>query len=310
VQAAGAAGQLLLLALAALAAWSAAGDASAPVWAIGAALSLSLPICVALAVLLVREAPNPPRVSLTLDETLALLAANAPLRIVLAASLILGIAQGVSGGLFLFFFAYRLGFEAQADLLLLVYFVGGLAGVPLWVWLGKRLGKHRALQLACLLSAVATFCVLLVPAGVLAVAAPAMLAAGTNVGAGVFLIRAMMADVVDEDEMATGAQRSGLFFGLLLTATKLGIAVGPASYAALALFGFDASLGAANAPAAMRALDVIFVGGPVLFYLCVAIIMRNFPIDEARQRALRTAIDQRRSHVAEDQYSDPTTCAS
>lgn len=296
VQAAGTAGQLLLLALAALVAWDAAGDEGASVRAIGAALSLSLPICVALAVLIVREAPNPPRVSLGLDETLALLGANAPLRIVLGASLILGIAQGVSGGLFLFFFAYRLDFEAQANLLLLLYFVGGLAGVPLWVWLGKRLGKHRALQLACLLSAVATSCAPLVPAGVLAVAAPAMVVAGTNVGAGVFLIRAMMADVVDEDEMATGAQRSGLLFGLLLTATKLGITVSPASYAALALFGFEASLGAANAPEAMRALDVIFVGGPVLFYLCVAIMLRNFPIDEARQRALRTAIDQRRAH--------------
>ena len=105
----------------------------------------------------------------------------------------------------------------------------------------------------------------------------------------------MMADVVDEDEMATGAQRSGLFFGLMLTAAKLGIAIGPVSYAALALFGFDASLGAANAPAAMRALDVLFIGAPILFYLSVAVMMRGFPIDEARQRALRTAIDERRS---------------
>lgn len=295
VQAAGAAGQLLLLVLAAFAAWGAGGEQGAAVRAVGAALALSLPLCAALAVFLVGEPARPPQAALTLDESLAALAQNAPLRIVLAASLALGIAQGVSGGLFLFFFQYRLDFQAQANLLLLLYFVGGLAGVPLWVWLGKRLGKHRALQLACLLSAAATFCVLLVPAGALAIAAPAMVAAGISAGAGVFLIRAMMADVVDEDELATGAQRSGLFFGLLLTATKLGIAIGPASYAVLALFGFDASLAAANAPAAMRALDVIFVGAPIICYLCVAGMLHGYPIDEARQRALRTAIDQRRS---------------
>jgi Na+/melibiose symporter-like transporter len=299
VQAAGTVGQLLLLALAALAAWGAAGEQGAAVRAIGAALAFSLPLCVALAVFFVREPANPPQPSLTFAETLLVLAQNAPLRIVLAASLFLGIAQGVSGGLFLFFFQQRLDFGAQANLLLLIYFVGGLAGVPLWVWLGKRLGKHRALQLACVLSAAATLCVLLVPPGALAAAAPAMLAAGVNVGAGVFLIRAMMADVVDEDELATGAQRSGLFFGLLLTAAKLGISIGPASYAVLALFGFDASLGAANSASAMRALDAIFVGAPVFFYLSVFVMLRDFPIDEARQRALRTAIDQRRSRAAQ-----------
>ena len=60
---------------------------------------------------------------------------------------------------------------------------------------------------------------------------------------GVLLTRTMMADVVDEDELNTGARRSGLFFGLLLTTSKAGAALGPITYAILGAAGFLAETG-------------------------------------------------------------------
>jgi glycoside/pentoside/hexuronide:cation symporter, GPH family len=293
LQGAGAAGQLAMLMLAAYAVLGQANSGEPAVRAMGWAVAFAIPLTVILAVFAAPE-PRSPAPFLKLGEALRALGANAPLRTVLAASLVLGAAQGVSGGLFVFFFQYRLGFASAAHFLLLLYFAGGLAGVPLWIWLGRRLGKHRALQLACVLSAVATACVLVLPTGVLAAAAPAMAAAGVNVGAGVLLIRAMMADIVDEDELATGGRRSGLLFGLLLTASKIGIALGPLSYAALALFGFDVGLGARNSSTAMMALDAMFIGAPVLIYLAVALMLRRFPLDETRQQALRAMIEKRR----------------
>jgi Na+/melibiose symporter-like transporter len=291
-----------LLALAAYAVLGEANGGEPAVRAMGWALAIAIPLSVAMAVCAAREVGAPAPFSLA--EELRALGANGPLRSVLAAALVLGAAQGMSGGLFLFYFEYRLGFASAAHFLLLLYFLGGLAGVPLWVWLSRRLGKHRALQLACILSALATACVLIVPTGMLAVAAPAMTAAGVNVGAGVLLIRAMMADIVDEDEVATGAQRAGLFFGLLLTATKIGIALGPLSYGALALSGFDVNLGARNAPPAMMALDALFVGAPMLIYLAVALMLRRYPLNEMRQQRLRAMIEKRRSEPRETIQGD------
>lgn len=298
LQGAGAAGQLAVLVLAAYVVLGEASGGESAVRAMGLALALAIPLTVALAVFAAPESRSPAPF-LKLGEALRALGANAPLRTVLAASLVLGAAQGISGGLFVFFFQYRLGFASEAHFLLLLYFAGGLAGVPLWIWLGRRLGKHRALQLACVLSATATACVLVLPQGLLAAAAPAMTVAGINVGAGVLLIRAMMADIVDEDELATGGRRSGLLFGLLLTATKIGIALGPLSYGALAAFGFDVGLGARNSATAMMALDAMFVGAPVFMYLAVAVMLRRFPLDEARQQALRALIEKRRSERSE-----------
>ena len=128
----------------------------------------------------------------------------------------------------------------------------------------------------------------------IAVAAPAMLAAGLAQGAGVMLVRSMLADVVDEDENQCGALRSGLFFGLLLTATKLGLALGPISYAMLAWAGFDASLGSANSASAIAALEAIFVGGPFTCSLIAALLLRNYALDAPRQAELRACIDASR----------------
>jgi Na+/melibiose symporter-like transporter len=81
----------------------------------------------------------------------------------------------------------------------------------------------------------------------------------------------------------------------LLTATKIGIALGPLSYGALALSGFDVNLGARNAPPAMMALEALFVGAPMLIYLAVAFMLRRYPLDETRQQRLRATIEKRRS---------------
>ena len=298
-QAAGAVGQLAVLALPAYVVWSGWGGDVEAAHALGWALVLALPVSVALAVGFTREAAIAPQRRLSLKQTLALIGANRPLRIVLAVSLLIGIAQGLSGGLFVFYFQYRLGFEREAHALLLIFFIAGLAGVPLWVWLGQRFGKHKALQGACIYSAAATAMLPILPAGLIAVAAPGMFAAGLAQGAGVMLVRAMLADVVDEDENQCGALRSGLFFGLLLTATKIGLALGPIAYAMLAWAGFDANLGRANSAAAMGALEAIFVGGPVLFSLSAAFVLRGYGLNEARQAELRACIEANRRDASE-----------
>src|SRR5262249_17710486 len=108
----------------------------------------------------------------------------------------------------------------------------------------------------------------------------------------VLLLRAMMADVVDEDRVKTGAGRAGLFFGMLMTTSKVGQALGPACYGALAAFSFDPKLGAANTPEAMNALTLIFSGVPCVLNLLTALALNNYPLDAARQHALREQIER------------------
>lgn len=292
IQTAGMIGYVGMLVLPAVIRAEGGSDVDA-VHAMGWAALVTLPLTVAWCVLSLKEQPSPPQPHATLKTMVAALRENTALRRVLVPDLLIGVGYGVTGGLFVFLFKYYLGFEKSANTLLLIYFLAGLIGVPFWTWLGRRIGKHRALQWGCLHAAIMLAYVPFMPKGEFWIAVAVMTVAGVSQSAGTMLVRSMMADVVDEDAAKTGGQRSGLFFGLLLTTSKVGIAVGPLTYAVLDRFGFDAKLGAANSPTAMAALVALYAGLPFALNLLAIVSLFNYPLDEARQRQLRDVIAAR-----------------
>jgi GPH family glycoside/pentoside/hexuronide:cation symporter len=291
-------GQVGVLALAAYVMQS-GGDGAAVVNAMGWLLIIMLPTTTALAVLLVPERKLPPQAHLSLIASVRAVWANTFARRVLFADLLFGIAQGIAGTLFVFYFQFVLGFERESNTLLFLYFVAGLIGVPAWMWLARRWGKHRAMQTVLIYTALTTLILPLMPPGNFAVAAPLMALAGLGQGGGVLLSRALMADVVDEDELRTGARRSGLYFGLLLTTSKLAIASGPLALVMLQLIGFDVALGGENSPLMLTALGAMFIGAPVIVCAGAAWVLQNYPLDEKAQAALGAAIEAR--HAANNE---------
>jgi glycoside/pentoside/hexuronide:cation symporter, GPH family len=295
VQAASLIGQVLMLAVAAFAVLGMGGGDADAVAMMGWSLLVLLPLTTAIAVLGVRETQTPPQPHLGFAVAFRTIVENNLVRRVLAPDLMLGIAQGISGGLFLFYFQYVLGFAREAQTLLFIYFISGLIGVPIWILLGRYFGKHRALQCNFIYTALTTLGLLFLPKGDFMLAAGFMVVAGIGQGGGVLLTRSLMADVVDDDEIRTSARRSGLFFGLLLTTSKLGLAAGPLTYAVIEAFGFDAKAGAANTAEALNALRALFIGGPILLCLLGALSLRKYPLDEKRQGELAAAIAARKA---------------
>ncbi len=299
-------GQTVMLVLAGIVVQGFGGSDADAVHAMGWTLLFLLPVTTLLAVLFVRETNRPPQPHLSLRESLQTLMQNRSAQRVLLPDLLLGVAQGVSGGLFLFFFQFVLGFEQESQTLLAIYFLAGLAGVPIWWIAARRLGKHRALIAKFLYNALTTLLIFVMPVGDFYVVAPFMALAGLSQGGGTLLTRALMADVVDEDEVATGARRSGLYFGLLLTTSKLGVAAGPLTYAILGLVGFEAALGAANSETALATLSWLFIVVPAVLCLLAALTLRNYPLDEARQAALAVAIAERQAANRENTLGPST----
>jgi Na+/melibiose symporter-like transporter len=293
VQTASMVGQVLMLVVAGYVVQVGGGDNGDAVHAMGWTLIFLLPATTLVAVLFVPEKLHPPQPHMGLKESLRTLIQNKMCQRVLLPDLLLGVAQGVAGGLFLWYFQFVLGFDREAQTLLAIYFIAGLLGVRIWWLAARRLGKHRALQVAMIYTAVTTGLLFVMPAGQFAIAVPFMIVAGIAQGGGVLLTRTLMADVVDEDELATGARRSGLYFGLLMTTSKLGVAAGPLTYLVLGLVGFDAAAGAANSPAALSTLSALFIGVPIILCLLTALTLRNYPLDEARQAELAAAIAAR-----------------
>lgn len=299
------AGQVGVLGVAAYAQSQGASSADV-VHAIGWYLLIGLPITTLIALAFVRERELPPQSHLSLGQAVAAVWRNRFARRVLGVDLLLGIAQGVAGTLFVFYFEYVLGFEQHSNTLLFVYFVAGLLGTPIWIYAGRRWGKHRALQLTFLWTIVTTLAIPLVPRGDFNIAAVFMILAGMSQGGGILLTRALMADVVDEDELQTGARRSGLYFGLMLTTSKIAIVAGPLSLTLLQILGFDPQPQAINSDAMLFALGAMFVLGPVIPQAIAIWLLQNYPLDEKAQAALADAIEARHAANSENTLGPST----
>ena len=162
-------------------------------------------------------------------------------------------------------------------------------------WLGTRIGKRNALFVSTGVSIVGYvlkwFCY--TPEAPLLALVPAPLMA-FGLGGLFTLIGALIADVVDLDELKTGERREGMFGSIYWWVVKLGqsaaIALGGFL---LAWTGFEAGL-ATQSPdtiVSMRALDA-FV--PALASLVAIGALLAYPITERRAGEIRAELERRR----------------
>ena len=171
--------------------------------------------------------------------------------------------------------------------------VGALLGAPLWSRLGRAFGKHRALSIAAVAYSIAQGSVLIAPPG-LVWAIVTMTLAGVPYSAGPILLRAMMADLGDEERLHSGVDRSGLLFGMLSGAVKIGSAFAVfASVTSIEAMGFRADLGAGNDPLALAALSGVFALAPALLGLAGAALISGHKMDKAAHDAIRQQLDAR-----------------
>jgi Na+/melibiose symporter-like transporter len=236
---------------------------------------------------------------LDVKAAIRLIWTNSALRRLLAADLLQGLAPGVTGALFIWMVSFYFELPKQASTLLFIYFVAGLFFIPAWIKLSYRLTKHRTLCLAMAYGAIALPLILLLPKGNFVVLALAFVFYGVTYGAGGFLLRSMMADVIDIDTLATGRERSGLFYSLLVMTSKLGFAAAGLVYPVLSIAGFDGRPDVVNSPEAIQNLAYVYVGFPTVFVALTILVMWNFPIDKFKQQELREAIARRRVGEAE-----------
>lgn len=262
----------------------------------------ALGLCVGAALVLLgglaaARVPEPAEYSVArigLRDGLAHMARNRPFLRLIAAYFINGLANGIPATLFLYFVSDRLGAPEMRGALLFLYFAAGIAGVPLALKLAGRFGKHRAWAGAMVANCAVFSLVPFLGTGDVLAFAAICAATGLSLGFDLSLPPAIQADVIDVDTASSGEQRSGFYFAAWSLATKLALALGVGIvFPLLALFGFEPGAGAGNSPTALSALVGAYVALPIAFKAAAIAIMWNFPLDEAEQGRLRSAIERR-----------------
>ena len=180
--------------------------------------------------------------------------------------------------------------------IMLVYAVATVMGVPLWGWIARVLDKKRA-YLATLAASALCF------AGSFAMLRPGASVAvwcwsawfGICAAGLLMLPRAILPDVIDEDELVSGERREGIYSGMVTFAIKLTAAVGVyLASLGLKLAGYDTEA-VQQTTRAIATMRVAFGPIPGVFLAICLLIFIMFPITRERANATREILKTRRS---------------
>lgn len=261
----------------------------------GATIIATVPITVLIALISVREPRAAPAVHVAkFGDYLGLFRLRSA-RIALGSVMLTGFALGVSSSVFLFFYTIIKGLSIEVTSLVLgFFFLVTISSVPVWAKIGHRIGKHRALAFGCLGTGAYMFSMLFLPPGNLVVMCALFAIGGFFAASADLLPRAMLADVADEDLLATGTDRTGMLYALLALVAKLGqaTAIGVV-FVALDLIGFDATAGATNGPLALTSVLLLGSVGPAILHCCGGLLAWRYPLTAARHAAIRAELAER-----------------
>ena len=231
---------------------------------------------------------------------------NPVFRVVLAAHAVHAITAGIPPVISPYFVKYVLMPEAAGDVLgtyLAAYFTGGMVTLPLWL----RLAHHKGKRFTWLASMVPGF-IGLVGLGFLGpgdVAPAIALAAlsGTGFGPAVFLVQAILADVIDYDELHTGLRREAQYTAFWSFLQKF--AVIPSASIPLAVIG---SMGfVPNQPQSETVqwtIRAFMSVAPAIIAVVTFLIALRYPLTQQVHQAIRTAIA---AHERGETALDPLT---
>lgn len=265
------------------------------VQAMGLFIIVLLPITVLLSLLMVPEpqiTSKPDRAGIR--EYLGLFKRSSVQRILIV-DILNGTGPAITGALFFFYFQALKDFDrGPAGLLLLVYFIGGLLGAPVWMWISYRLGKHLTLAISGLFYASIQIAIVLMPSANFPIAAACMLLAGLSYSASAFLLRAMMADVGDEERLDSGVDRTGLLYALLTGTVKIGSALAVfVTFRGLDMAGFQTQPGAVNSEGSLLALQLMFTATPAVLAILGAWVIWGYPLTSEKHAVVRAKLAER-----------------
>jgi GPH family glycoside/pentoside/hexuronide:cation symporter len=218
-------------------------------------------------------------------------------RWLLIAFVVAGLGRAINASLALYYYEYRLQLTESDTILyiLLPFFLSILVSIPGWVYLSRRFGKRGPAIAGVLgLGVLISIFYPILPAG--RFEGPVTIAIlGGFFGGSLILLESLVADVVDVDELETGFNREGLYFGMWRMGTKLSRAGGILlSGVLLHVIGFDAELAVQPAAVADR-LGWIFGPGVGALLVLGALLLLRFPLTDAAHRQIQRDLALRRA---------------
>ncbi len=174
-----------------------------------------------------------------------------------------------------------------------------LITMPLWGWLGQKLGKRAIYCMGIPLTLIAQAGLFLLQPGQMQLMYALGVLAGVGLATAYLVPWSMLPDVVDLDELQTGQRREGIFYGFVVQLQKVGVALALflvstlLAWSGLVTGGTDQSvIQPESALQMIRWLvapipSVVLIGGLLLAYV--------YPITRDRHQHILSQLNEKRS---------------
>ena len=220
---------------------------------------------------------------------------NRSFRLLLVAYVLGWAPLNVIGAVSVYFAIYRMGYsEDYASLVMLTWFLVGVAWLPLVDWMSKRYGK-RTTYIVFTLTWAAIQCLFLIPGRedvVLFWVAVVLSSAGSMAVA--VTGWSMLADVTDVDELLSGERREGMYYGVIAFAqTAMAALVVWLAGLVLDLAGYRPDV--AQTETAMWSIRLLMSVGAAVWLVPGAVFCWLMPLTKRRHAAVLRAIEARKA---------------
>ncbi|MGD0707312.1 MAG: MFS transporter [Anaerolineaceae bacterium] len=187
--------------------------------------------------------------------------------------------------------------DSDTSWIMAIPLVIAVASVPLWVFLGEKLGKRQAYIAAAFFFLIPLTMVIFAPAGNLAIVIVIAVLIGIGSSATQVLPWSMLPDVVELDEYQNGVRREGFFMGATQLIYKVCSALTVLLFTTLiGVFGYVENAVTGTQPAsALLAIRLLMGLGTALFYLAAALFAHILPLTKERFDEVKRLIEERKA---------------
>ncbi len=258
-----------------------------------------VPLLAGIVILTVSEPPPAARERVPMIEGFRHLWRNGPMRRILIIAFLVIAGESSRNAVSLFFIRDIIGIPTIGAAYFL-YFIAGIAAIPFWLWMGRRIGKHRAFLVTLGFVSAVSAANLLLGRGDYLPFFCLFILKGFAFGGLQFLPLAMLADVVDIDSARSGGRRAGTYFAVLGLSEKLAVAIFTGvSLNIVGLLGYHASAGVeGSTEIGVLSLRLVYCLGPIVLYGLAAPLIWSYPLTPERHARLSQGIERRARRMA------------
>ena len=218
---------------------------------------------------------------------------NRPLIRTLLIEFLCSSASSISAVTYIYLAKHVFDLEEISSRILFLYFFAGLLVMPLWMKVSYLIGKSKTLFTSTILCSLTLASYLFINTNdALITLVILTVLYGIGYGAPFTLTRALMADIVDADELKSQKKRPGLFYSILTTFSKVGaaIAVGLV-YTYLEFNGFKPDQIATEK--IKEILLFVFAFIPMILYFCASLCCIGYELTSEKHKEIQKQLELR-----------------